>query len=72
MSNPIELNIMPAQEPVQIVATSVISNEQLQALITLLNTDPPTLVLPQDKTFADVRNFNIRVLPNGAIVRAVF
>jgi hypothetical protein len=74
MSNPIELNTTIPDQPSQIqeLATAIINVEQLQSLIGLLDTDPATLVLPSGRNFSEVRNFNIKVFPNGAVVRAVF
>lgn len=70
MPNPIELEPVDPENMMR----SKISPEQLQVFIGLIeNTDPPLLILPSGKTFADVKRFNVRVLPIGSgVVNVVF
>jgi len=79
MPNPIELELVtpqpiPAPPAPPTMARSQINAEQLQALISLIaNANPALVVLPNGKTFADVKGFNVRVLPNGSgMVNVVF
>lgn len=71
MPNPIQLEIVapqpiPAPPTPPVMARSQINAEQLQALISLIaSANPALVVLPDNKTFADVKGFNVRVLPNG-------
>lgn len=46
-------------------ARSQINNEQLQALIALI-ASANLVVLPEGKTWAEVKGFNVAVLPNGS------
>jgi hypothetical protein len=71
MINPIELQLEPPQPiPAPPVmpdrARTQITAEQLQALIALLaSANPALIVLPEGKQFIDVKRFNVQVLPNG-------
>lgn len=72
MANPIELQIVtpqpiPTPPTPATMARSQINAEQLQALISLIaSANPALIVLPENKTFADIKGFNVRVLPNGS------
>ena len=71
MTDPIQLQLVepqpiPAPPVIPDRARTQITAEQLQALITLLASATPALiVLPEGKQFADVKRFNVQVLPNG-------
>jgi hypothetical protein len=70
MINPIQLEIIepqPQPEPVAppVMATSQITTEQVQALIQLIaSADPAVIILPEGKQFADIKAFQVIVLPN--------
>lgn len=55
MSNPIQLT--PVAQP--IVTRAQLTSEQVQSLISVIaSADPAVIVLPEGKTFADVRTFH--------------
>lgn len=79
MANPIQLELVepqPIPQPpaLPVMARSQINEQQVQALITLIaSADPALLILPEGKQFSDVKGFNVRILPNGkGMVNVVF
>ena len=71
MANPIQLEIVepqpvpPPPAPPE-MARSQINEAQVQALIALIaSADPALIVLPEGKAFSDIKGFNVTVLPNG-------
>jgi hypothetical protein len=79
MPNPIELELIP-QQPIPapptppVIARSEIDNEQLQTLISIFaNANPALVILPEGKTFLEVKGFNVRVNDDGSgVVTAIF
>jgi hypothetical protein len=79
MANPIQLQLVQSQ-PVPpppappITARSQINEAQVQALIGLLaSSDPQLVILPEGKQFTDVKSFSVRVLPDGkGVVNVIF
>ena len=71
MSNPIQLELVqptpiPPPPTPPVMARSQINELQVQALISLIATaDPAIIILPEGKQFTDIKGFNVRVLPNG-------
>jgi hypothetical protein len=79
MTTPIQLEIIesqPVSQPLErpIIARSQINSEQVQALIALIaSANPPLIVLPEEKEFSDIKGFNIAVLPdNKGIIKVGF
>lgn len=79
MTDPIQLQLVEPQPlpPPPVIpdrARTQITAEQLQALITLLaSANPALIVLPEGKQFTDVKRFTVQVLPNGkGAVNVVF
>jgi len=77
MATPIQLELVEPQPvpPPPVIpdrARTQIDATQLQALISLLaSADPALIVLPEGKQFTDVKRFNVQVLPNGKGVVSV-
>jgi hypothetical protein len=71
MANPIQLELvepqpLPPPPTPPVMARSQITSEQVQALITLIaSANPVLIVLPEGKSFADVKGFNVNVQPSG-------
>lgn len=72
-ANPIQLSDLETKDfigpkpPDQETGSSVpIDNNQLQALISLIaSSDPGILVLPEGKSFTDIKRLTVRTLPEG-------
>lgn len=71
MADPIQLETVDRSGvPVEIApylpeaARSIINSDQLQDLITLIASSN-TVILPEGKTWADVKGFLVNIKPNG-------
>jgi hypothetical protein len=72
-ANPIQLTdletkdfIGPKPPDQETGSTAAIDNNQVQALISLIaSSDPGILVLPEGKSFTDIKRLTVRTLPEG-------
>jgi hypothetical protein len=79
MIDPIELQLVEPQPlpPPPVIperARTQINEQQVQALISLIaSANPALVILPESKQFSDIKGFNVRVLPNGkGMINVVF